>query len=68
MLGRDTRTKVAFKAINSNGMGVDVKGTITDETNKEVAQFTSQHLGMGMFYMQPEPGKTYKANATFSRR
>jgi hypothetical protein len=61
-----TRTKVAFKAINSNGLGVDVKGTITDDANKEVAEFTSQHLGMGMFFMQAEAGKSYKANVTFA--
>lgn len=59
------RTKIAFKAINSNGLGVDVKGTVVDEANKEVAQFSSQHLGMGMFVFQPESGKSYKANVTF---
>ena len=59
------RTKVAFKAINSNGLGVDIKGNITDDANKEVAQFTSQHLGMGVFPMLAEAGKSYKANVTF---
>lgn len=59
------RTKIAFKAINSNGMGVDIKGTVVDETNKEIVQFSSQHLGMGVFVFQPETGKSYKANVTF---
>ncbi len=59
------RTKIAFKAINSNGLGVDIKGTVVDEANKEVVQFSSQHLGMGMFIFQPESGKSYKANVTF---
>ncbi len=59
------RTKMAFKAINSNGLGVDVKGTVVDDANKEVAQFTSRHLGMGVFFMMPESGKSYKANVTF---
>jgi hypothetical protein len=59
------RTRVAFKAINSSGLGVDVKGTVTDNDNKVVAEFTSQHLGMGVFAMQPETDKTYKANVTF---
>src|ERR1700744_3682210 len=59
------RTKIAFKAINSNGLGVDIKGTVVDETNKEVVQFSSQHLGMGVFVFQPESGKSYKANVTF---
>jgi hypothetical protein len=59
------RTKMAFKAINSNGLGVDVKGTVVDDANKEVAQFTSGHLGMGLFFMIPEAGKSYKANVIF---
>ena len=59
------RSKIAFKAINSNGLGVDVKGNVTDDANNQVAQFTSQHLGMGMFIFQPETGKSYKANITF---
>ena len=59
------RSKVAFKAINPNGLGVDVKGTITDNTGTVVVDFTSQHLGMGTFDLVPQSGKTYKANITF---
>ena len=58
--------KIAFKAINSNGMGIDIKGVITDDSNTEIAQFASQHLGMGEFTFQPEPDKNYKANVSFS--
>ena len=60
------RSKVAFKAIKSDGLGIDAKGTITDNTNKVVAEFTSTHLGMGTFYLTPEEGKTYTANVTFA--
>jgi hypothetical protein len=60
------RSKVAFKAINPKGLGVNVKGTVVDNDNKEVAEFTSQHLGMGAFAFQPEQGKSYKANVTFA--
>lgn len=35
------RTKVAFKAIASSGLGVDVKGTIVDDKGAEVAQISS---------------------------
>jgi hypothetical protein len=58
-------SKVAFKAISSTGLGVDVRGTITDNDNNVVTDFTSQHLGMGEFSMVPQPGKTYKATVTF---
>lgn len=58
-------TKVAFKAVGTNGMGINAKGVIVDNTNAQVATFSSSHLGMGSFYIQPEDGKTYKAKVTF---
>ncbi len=58
-------SKVAFKAVNPNGLGIDVKGTITDNTNKVVAEFASTHLGMGVFAFTPEDGKNYTAKVTF---
>ena len=62
----DVHAKIGFKAINSNGMGIDVKGSVIDDSNTEVAQFASQHLGMGEFVFQPQPGKNYKAKVSFS--
>ncbi len=58
--------KVAFKALRPDGLGTDVKGTVTDNEGKTCAMFTSQHLGMGVFAMVPENGKTYKAAVTFA--
>jgi len=60
------RSKVAFKAIGANGLGINIKGTITDGTGTVVANLASEHLGMGMFALLPEEGKTYKANITFA--
>lgn len=60
------RTRVAVKAVKPDGLGIDVKGTIVDNTGAAVADFTSQHLGMGYFNIQPENGKTYKANLKFA--
>lgn len=59
-------SKVGFKAIGTNGLGVNVKGVVVDNTNSQVAAFSSSHLGMGTFYLQPEEGKTYKAKVTFA--
>lgn len=59
-------SKVAFKAIQPNGMGVNIKGTITDNTGATVSEFASQHLGMGVFNLTPALGKTYKATVTFA--
>lgn len=58
-------TKVAVKAVDTKGLGLDIKGQITDNNNTVVATFASQHLGMGSFRMTPEAGKTYKASVTF---
>ncbi|RYU90495.1 TonB-dependent receptor [Mucilaginibacter terrigena] len=58
-------SKIAFKAVGSNGMGVYVKGTVVDNNNAEVAKFTSAHLGMGQIFITPEEGKTYKAKVTY---
>jgi hypothetical protein len=60
------RTKVAFKAIKPSGLGIELKGTITDNNNKVVTEFASSHLGMGVFVLTPEEGKTYSVNVTFA--
>lgn len=60
------KSKIAFKAIGSNGLGVAVKGTIADNTGKTITSFTSAHLGMGWFYLQPEEGKSYSASLIFA--
>ncbi len=60
------RSKVAFKAINTNGIGIDVTGSVTDNSGNEVTVFTSRHAGMGIFALTPVTGQTYKAVVTFA--
>ena len=62
----DVPARVAFKALGTNGLGMNVSGTVIDNEHKEVAKITSAHLGMGMFNFIPETGKTYKAMITFA--
>jgi hypothetical protein len=62
----DVHSKVAFKAIAPDGLGVNVKGVVIDNENKEVARITSAHLGMGVFDFIPEAGRNYKARVTFA--
>jgi len=59
------KSKVAFKAVGVNGLGIDVKGVVIDDQGKEVAQFASQHRGMGAFSLYPEVGKSYKAQVNY---
>ncbi len=53
--------RVAFKAINSAGIGIDVDGFVLNTKKDTVAGFASQHLGMGYFPLTPEAGQTYTA-------
>ncbi|QQL50015.1 carboxypeptidase-like regulatory domain-containing protein [Mucilaginibacter ginkgonis] len=56
---------VAFKALQTNGLGLDVKGTIVDDKNQQVGTFSSQHLGMGKFTFAPAVNAIYKAKIEF---
>lgn len=58
-------TKVAFKAINTNGQSTFVRGVVFDSNNNQVCSFTSSHLGMGYFFLNPSFGQFYKAKVTF---
>jgi hypothetical protein len=59
-------SKVAFKAVGADGLGADIKGTITDGQNNTITNFTSTHLGMGEFDIQPQDGKLYKAHIIYA--
>ncbi|MEP6610242.1 MAG: TonB-dependent receptor plug domain-containing protein, partial [Mucilaginibacter sp.] len=61
----DVHTKVAFKAVGADGLGIDVKGVILDNANTEVVKIPSSHYGMGTFEFIPEEGKKYKAKVTY---
>jgi len=60
------RSKIAFKAINVNGLGIAVKGEVMDNDGKKICGFSSAHLGMGSFNLSPKQGKTYKAKVTYA--
>ncbi|GAA4807249.1 TonB-dependent receptor plug domain-containing protein [Olivibacter ginsenosidimutans] len=58
-------SRVAFKAIGENGLGISISGTIVDEQNQSLITFNSVHAGMGSFMLTPETGKKYQAKVTF---
>lgn len=62
----DIRSRVAFKALGPDGLGINVKGVVVDNDNKQIAAITSTHLGMGVFDLLPEQGKKYRAKVTFA--
>ena len=58
-------SKIAFKAVGTNGLGIGVTGSITDNTGKQIAAFSSTHLGMGYFNLLPEYSRTYTAHIIY---
>jgi hypothetical protein len=60
------KSKMAFKANDKNGIGLDIKGVIKDELNTEVGHFASMHNGMGQFLFTPASGKKYTAVVTLA--
>jgi len=58
-------TKVAFKALQSDGLGANFTGKIVDEKGAEVSKLSPTHLGMGNFEITPVKGKKYFANVIF---
>src|SRR5690606_8729260 len=58
-------SQIAFKAIQSDGLGIDLTGEIVDPDGKVMATISSTHLGMGKFSLTPENDKIYFANVVF---
>lgn len=58
---QNTRSRMAFKALDELGKSADVAGIILDEDNNRVTDFQSFHMGMGAFEMQPANDVKYYA-------
>ncbi len=58
---------VAFKAYNTEGLALDVKGKIVDSSGKKVAEINTLHEGMGSFVLHPMPENFYKAIVDFPK-
>jgi TonB-dependent SusC/RagA subfamily outer membrane receptor len=54
-------TKVAFKAINGLGEGIDVKGAVYNKEDQKITEFNSLHKGMGFFWLEPKGKMKYYA-------
>jgi TonB-dependent Receptor Plug Domain len=55
-------SRVGFKGINKWGRGVDVSGTIINNSTQDSVTFMkSEHIGMGTFSFTPLPNTTYSA-------
>ncbi|MDR2040008.1 MAG: carboxypeptidase-like regulatory domain-containing protein [Bacteroidales bacterium] len=57
----NARVRIAFKALQLNGMGEQVTGKVYDANGDTVAVFTSNPLGMGSFSLLPKEEGKYTA-------
>ncbi|MDE6380750.1 MAG: hypothetical protein K2L11_09775 [Muribaculaceae bacterium] len=53
--------KIAFKATDANGKGINASGIIRDNDGEWIADFKTSHNGMGSVVFIPEDEKTYIA-------
>ena len=61
----DHKCKVAFKAVGSNGLGINVSGHVVNSAGNVVANITTTHAGMGTFELDVKPGDTYTATCSY---
>ena len=61
----NTENRVAFKAKNEIGEGVDVQGQLKTQDGAVIADLESKRLGMGYFEFVPSEDKSYYAEITF---
>ncbi len=59
-------SRVAFKAANAPGSGVEAEGHVKDSDGTKITSFTTDHKGMGMFILNPEPGARYRVKVKFA--
>ncbi len=61
----DLPAHIGFKAIGLDGKGINVSGVVLDREKQVVANFTTQHLGMGSFNLPVvNKGESYTAKVT----
>jgi len=57
-------SRVAFKAVNSFGLPVKIRGVIRSGSGDLVDSLTIEHDGMGSFFLQPAEGERYTGSWT----
>ncbi|WP_316830661.1 TonB-dependent receptor [Pedobacter aquatilis] len=65
ILLEDLPQKIAVKAVNSSGKGENISGVVLDDSRNVITTFQTEHLGMGNFITNVQPGKTYTAIVKF---
>ncbi|HEY2649999.1 MAG TPA: hypothetical protein VGI38_12440 [Puia sp.] len=53
--------KIAFKAADGDGHGLECSGVILNQNNDTITRFQTSHNGMGSFQLKPEKNSSYYA-------
>jgi len=57
-------SRIGFKAIGEDGLGVGITGIVVNKEGKQVAELKSFYRGMGDFTLLPQPGEQYTVRIT----
>ncbi len=60
-------SKIALKAIGSDGKGVPCSGAVINGQNDTVARFNTLKFGIGSFSLTPAAGQTYQAKIKIAK-
>ena len=64
---KNMESKVAFRAIGKDGLGINFNGALLNNQNDTVQTFSPQKNGIGFFMHTPQDGNSYKAVITDSK-
>ncbi|MFN4145017.1 MAG: TonB-dependent receptor plug domain-containing protein [Runella sp.] len=59
-LVQNLESRIALKAIDVSGKGVEVAGFVLNQSNDTLVGFKSEHLGMGVFNFRPDAAEKYR--------
>jgi hypothetical protein len=57
---------IGFKAVGFNGKGIEISGTIIDNSEDKIVDFKTTNLGLGMIKFAPMKDKTYRARIVYN--
>ena len=57
-------SRIGFKAIGQDGLGVNIRGKVYNKENNEIAEFSTLYKGIGKFDLLPQDGELYTVKVT----
>lgn len=58
--------RIGFKAVRFNGKGIEISGSIIDNSEEKIVDFKTTNLGFGMIKFAPMKDKTYRARIVYN--